>query len=128
MALQALKQSHRPWGMQVSDAQPLADFLALRNELGGVVADPGGVAIGQLPPAAGRVLAIGPEGGFSAEEMREFSAQGWPRLRLGSNVLRAETAAVVGGAMMVARDEGLFDANPSLSESPEIAEIESPHE
>ena len=32
-----------------------------------------------------------------------FDRHGWPRLRLGPHILRAETAAVVGGAMMVLR-------------------------
>ncbi len=69
------------------------------------MADPRGVAIGSLPPAAGRVLAVGPEGGFSPAEDELFRVHGWARLKLGANILRSETAAVVGAAMMVARDE-----------------------
>lgn len=128
IASQALKQCRRPWGMQVMDAQSLADFLVQREGLGGVVADAGGVSISCLPPTAGRALVIGPEGGFSTIENESFLALGWPRLRLGTNILRAETAAVVGGAMMVAREEGLIAAGISCADGLEIAEIESRHE
>ena len=44
--------------------------------------------------------------GFSPQENELFDRLGWPRLRLGPHLLRAETAAVVGGAMLVARSEG----------------------
>ena len=44
-----------------------------------------------------RVL-VGPEGGWSASER----AAGLPRVRLGPNVLRAETAAITAGALLAA--------------------------
>ena len=84
----------------------LSDFVA-DTEGGGVVADRQGVAIGGLPRSCGRVLVVGPEGGLSPAEDELFTASAWVRLRLGANILRSETAAVVGGAMMVARDEGV---------------------
>jgi 16S rRNA (uracil1498-N3)-methyltransferase len=111
IALQALKQCRRPWAMAISEPQPLVALIAEREAAPGVVADPGGVAIGSLPPAAGRVLAVGPEGGFSPAEDDLFKGHGWARLRLGANILRSETAAVVGAAMMVARDEADGDGN-----------------
>jgi len=76
------------------------------EQVGGVVADVEGSAIGDLPETAGNLLVVGPEGGFTAAENQLFDRCGWPRLRLGPHILRAETAAVVGGAMMVARAEG----------------------
>lgn len=39
-------------------------------------------------------LAIGPEGGWTAEEMDLFSAKRWRGVTLGPRILRAETAAV----------------------------------
>ncbi len=39
-------------------------------------------------------LAIGPEGGWTAEEMKQFIDAGWVPASLGSTVLRAETAAI----------------------------------
>jgi 16S rRNA (uracil1498-N3)-methyltransferase len=113
--MQALKQSHRPWAMEITDIRSLVDLVD-SDTFGpdGVVADREGVALVDLPPSAGRLLMVGPEGGFSPEEGRLFAARGWPRLRLGPNVLRTETAAVVGAAMLVARDEGLLPVRSEL--------------
>ena len=105
IALQALKQSHRPWAMEIADIRPLAEVVD--SEIfgpDGVVADREGVALADLPPSVGRLLVVGPEGGFSKDEGRLFADREWQRLKLGSNVLRTETAAVVGAAMLVARD------------------------
>ncbi len=106
IALQALKQCRRPWAMEIDNLQTLSEFVA-DNEGQGVVADQQGVAISGLPRSCGRILVVGPEGGFSPAEEALFSSSGWVRLRLGANILRSETAAVVGGAMMVARDESV---------------------
>lgn len=47
-------------------------------------------------------LAIGPEGGWTADEERWFAAQGWQSASLGSTVLRAETAAIAAVAVAMA--------------------------
>jgi 16S rRNA (uracil1498-N3)-methyltransferase len=39
-------------------------------------------------------LAIGPEGGWTADEMSLFTNQGWTHVTLGPRILRAETAAI----------------------------------
>jgi len=103
IALQALKQCRRAWAMDILEVQTLARFVESQG-CGGVVADPNGLTIGRLTVPQRRVLAVGPEGGFSAAEHDLFTRNGWARLRLGDNILRSETAAVVGGAMMLAWD------------------------
>jgi 16S rRNA (uracil1498-N3)-methyltransferase len=50
-------------------------------------------------------LAIGPEGGWTAEEERWFTEQGWQSASLGSTVLRAETAAIAAVAVAMAISE-----------------------
>lgn len=40
------------------------------------------------------VLAIGPEGGWTEDELQQFAAAGWHSASLGSTILRAETAAI----------------------------------
>jgi len=108
IALQALKQCRRPWAMDVADVRSLEEIVdAERSGLGVVVAHPDGVALVDLPAAAGRLLVVGPEGGFSPEEDRLFSDLGWPPVRLGAHMLRSETAAVIGAAMLIARDDEL---------------------
>jgi 16S rRNA (uracil1498-N3)-methyltransferase len=46
------------------------------------------------PPPKQAFLMIGPEGGFTSDEIRAAHAAGWQAVRLGSRILRAETAAV----------------------------------
>jgi 16S rRNA (uracil1498-N3)-methyltransferase len=43
---------------------------------------------------AGVSLAIGPEGGWTPEELKLFADSGWQAASLGDTILRAETAAV----------------------------------
>lgn len=106
IAMQALKQCRRPWAMAVTEVVTLTALVEDDSEQAcGVVADAEGSALGELPKTAGNLLLVGPEGGFTAAEIQLLDSRGWPRLRLGPHILRAETAAVVGGAMMVARNE-----------------------
>jgi hypothetical protein len=90
--------------MEVCAARPLADVVA-DHPAGGFVADPGGLSLGVLRRGRDRVLAVGPEGGFSASEQEIFEDLHWCRLKLGKHILRSETAAIVGGAMLIAHDE-----------------------
>ena len=53
-------------------------------------ARPGGLA--QVEPG---VDAVGPEGGFTSEEVARAEAAGWRPVRLGTTAMRAETAAMV---------------------------------
>ena len=39
-------------------------------------------------------IAIGPEGGFAAEELEAFRVSGFAAVRLGPRILRTETAAI----------------------------------
>ena len=45
-------------------------------------------------------LMVGPEGGFSLEEIASLEKQGFKRVSLGKRILRTETAAVAGLAMI----------------------------
>jgi len=46
------------------------------------------------------VIAIGPEGGWTNEELREFREAGWISASLGNTILRAETAAIAATAVV----------------------------
>jgi 16S rRNA (uracil1498-N3)-methyltransferase len=50
-------------------------------------------ALEAAPQDAAIALAIGPEGGWTAEEMQLFRDHGWQHVTLGPRILRAETAA-----------------------------------
>jgi 16S rRNA (uracil1498-N3)-methyltransferase len=66
-----------------------------------IVADVSGVPIGQITPAATYCLLVGPEGGFSPDELTRLDGLGAQRLRLGPHVLRSETAPVVACAALM---------------------------
>jgi 16S rRNA (uracil1498-N3)-methyltransferase len=51
-------------------------------------------------PACGVVIAIGPEGGFTAGEIESAVERGWQTLSLGPRVLRVETAAIAAATLL----------------------------
>ena len=51
--------------------------------------------------AGGRVLAVGPEGGFSVRELEDAHRHGFRRLDLGERTLRTGTAALVAAALLL---------------------------
>jgi 16S rRNA (uracil1498-N3)-methyltransferase len=71
---------------------------------------PGEVVLAQLsgarPTLAQRVVAVGPEGGWSADEL----SSGLPTVGFGLSVLRAETAAVTAGALLASLRTGTVAA------------------
>jgi len=75
------------------------------------VLDVSGEPIGHTPLSAPVTIAIGPEGGFDAEEFRQLRAARFRPVSVGANVLRFETAAVAALAIVRA----------ALGASPEIA-------
>jgi 16S rRNA (uracil1498-N3)-methyltransferase len=52
-------------------------------------------------PIKNLLLAVGPEGGWTEEELALFSQAGWRAASLGSTILRAETAAIAATAIAV---------------------------
>jgi 16S rRNA (uracil1498-N3)-methyltransferase len=52
-------------------------------------------------PSPEVVLAVGPEGGWTAEELDAFNREGWALASLGPTILRAETAAIVAVAVTI---------------------------
>lgn len=100
LARQALKQCRREWALKITEPLVLPDFVAMMGPAGGVVAHPGGRRVDEIELPRPPALLVGPEGGLTAEEHELLQAQEWPRLHLGSYVLRAETAAIAGAAIL----------------------------
>ncbi len=76
------------WGVEIHGPVPAIDVLA-----DAVVAEPGGRAL----RATDTLVAIGPEGGWSDDELGTVR----DRVSLGPNILRVETAAVAATALCV---------------------------
>jgi 16S rRNA (uracil1498-N3)-methyltransferase len=55
------------------------------------------------PQAAngGIIIGVGPEGGWTADELQSFQQAGWISASLGNTILRAETAAIAATAILV---------------------------
>ncbi len=104
IALEAAKQSRRSDLPQVDDPLPLKQaltrvdaptklLLAETEQENTLMSELAGQQVSES--AEMRVaLAIGPEGGWAAEEMTLFSENGWRHVTLGPRILRAETAAI----------------------------------
>jgi len=91
--IEASKQCGRNVLMQVHSLTPWKDFAARRDlPSQRFVAHPGGVAM--LPIQGEVVFAVGPEGGFTDEEIALAIDAGLNCIGLGPRILRVETAAI----------------------------------
>lgn len=106
IAIEAMEQSGRLHSAVVASPISFTDAQA-RNHSPLVVADvtgrPWAEVDALLPVRGGVVVAIGPEGGWSEEELLSARAKGALPASLGPHVLRTETAAVVAAALLRAR-------------------------
>lgn len=102
VAAESLKQCGRGWMLEIGEAITFAE--AIKPAAGTLVlaADASGDALATEAVAAAErvVLLVGPEGGFSEEEFAQLDAAGVRKFRFAPHVLRVETAAVVGAAMV----------------------------
>jgi 16S rRNA (uracil1498-N3)-methyltransferase len=116
IALESSKQSRRTDIPQIADPAPLAAALAretapLRILLSETEQSLTLAAALQrvsfnLQPATDNLqlaLAIGPEGGWTPEEMSLFTTHNWTHVTLGPRILRAETAAIAAIAIAIAQ-------------------------
>jgi 16S rRNA (uracil1498-N3)-methyltransferase len=100
IALEASKQSRRTDIPHIADPAPLKPTLesetaATRILLSETEQDLTLSAALQSSERAGEIaLAIGPEGGWTPEEMALFTTHAWQHVTLGPRILRAETAAI----------------------------------
>ncbi len=103
IAVQASEQSRRPTPPVLSEPIKLRDAVGMPGELKIVLSEAEEQA--QLrdlaPPEAdgGVLLAIGPEGGWTEDELESFDKNGWHSASLGPTILRAETAAIAATAI-----------------------------
>lgn len=93
--IEASKQCQRNRLMEITP--PIA-WAELMHESGKrkIVAHPGGRPWGEqtLPAAADTMLAVGPEGGLTNEEIAQAVEADWMIVAMGKRILRVETAAL----------------------------------
>ena len=110
IALQAAEQSRRVSPPDVSDPLKFKDAVALPGSLRLVLSESEtSVMLIEVFQSASRqgevVLALGPEGGWTDEELKSFQDAGWISASLGNRILRAETAAIAAMAVVIAEIE-----------------------
>ena len=109
IATEAAKQSRRAGVMRVGELTrvdaALAALTADAGRVGWYFSTAGetraaGTAAAALPPDAPVTAFIGPEGGWTDDELARFAAAGCVAVRLTDTVLRVETAAVAAAAVI----------------------------
>jgi 16S rRNA (uracil1498-N3)-methyltransferase len=108
IALEASKQSRRTTIPEIADPIVLKPALEAANEpvrmLLSETEQTTSIrsALADLVPndSADYALAIGPEGGWTPEEMNLFTQYDWKSVTLGPRILRAETAAIAAIAIL----------------------------
>lgn len=108
IALQASEQSRRAGPPEISDPIKLKDAVLANAPLRIVLSE----SEQQMPvrdilashPSDGEILlAVGPEGGWTEDELQLFQKSGWTSASLGHTILRSETAAIAATAIVVSQ-------------------------
>ena len=101
IAIEACKQSRNPRVPEILEPCSVRDALdAVGGQDALAFADMNGASLEGIRPSKGRLyLFVGPEGGFADSETNLLRGHGGRPLNLGGNVLRIETAAIVGAAL-----------------------------
>lgn len=106
-AIEASKQCGRNRLLEIAPAENWGDFVTTRESAARLVAHPtpgetksAAARLAELPADRPLVVAVGPEGGFSDDEIAAALAHGWQPLALGPRILRVETAAIAVAALV----------------------------
>lgn len=109
----AAGQCDRAWLPTVQPASALDDYLRSELPARRLVGSADGTAIDDVDRSpGGMVLLVGPEGGFAPDELAAIAAAGFAPRRFGPHILRTETAALVGAALLLADAVGDAAAGP----------------
>ncbi len=105
IAKETIKQCRRSRLVEIFSPKTFEEVLELVPKFDHCIAfwEKGGQPLSCLTPLDGTnrtILLIGPEGGFSEPEMAGASSAGFTPYTLGPRILRAETAALCGAALI----------------------------
>ena len=106
IALQAAEQSRRASPPEIEAPKKLKDAIAPPEGLRAVLAETEKDTPLRTLLDANKdkvFLAIGPEGGWTEDELQLFQQAGWLPATLGPTILRAETAAIAAMAIVVSQ-------------------------
>ncbi|MEO2041682.1 MAG: RsmE family RNA methyltransferase [Pirellulales bacterium] len=94
--IESCKQSGRNRLLEITPPQSLRNLLTTSSASLRILACPDGTPMQSilLKPIDNILIAIGPEGGFTDEEIKTANAVGFKQMSLCQNILRIETAAI----------------------------------
>lgn len=99
--IEASKQCGRNRLMEIAPPRQFTDLIQQGGAHLRLLADPSGASLPSRTEAP-TLVTIGPEGGFTPEEVAVAQDHGWRIVTLGSRLLRVETAAIaVASALLV---------------------------
>jgi 16S rRNA (uracil1498-N3)-methyltransferase len=103
---QASEQSRRPSIPQIGEAIKVKDAVREAATIRILLSEAEGEvklrdALQSHPVGESVLLAVGPEGGWTEEELTLFGQHGWVSVSLGDTILRAETAAIAATAIAI---------------------------
>ncbi len=104
VAREASEQARRSGPPEIADPIPLSAALEVAADVSVVLAESEREAqlyeiLRERRELQSLALAIGPEGGWTADELQAFDRSGWIAASLGETILRAETAAIAASAL-----------------------------
>ena len=105
IAVQSAEQSRRTAPPEIADPMKLQEALRIPGKLRIVLSESEqqtrlrDLFAGSEDEDIDAALAIGPEGGWTEDELQLFATAGWTSVSLGSTILRAETAAIAATAL-----------------------------
>jgi 16S rRNA (uracil1498-N3)-methyltransferase len=94
--VEASKQCGRNRLMEIAKPRAWDLFVSQTLEANKLIAHPGGIPVNEINRQCDLpvLLAIGPEGGFTDDEVQSARDHGWQVVGLGERILRIETAAM----------------------------------
>jgi 16S rRNA (uracil1498-N3)-methyltransferase len=106
--IEASKQCRRNRLMVLDSPMRWTELLENFAESLKYIADPAGIPahrLAPIPASQAVILAVGPEGGFTPAEQSLAALAGWRQINLSVNILRIETAALAGCAVLLTRGQ-----------------------
>jgi 16S rRNA (uracil1498-N3)-methyltransferase len=107
VVVEASKQCGRNRLLAIEPVTPWAEFSGrVGPDILRLLSHPGGTGLNREPGVHRTtdrvVIAVGPEGGFTEEEVTSARAAGWVTIGLGPTILRVETAGLVAASLALA--------------------------
>jgi 16S rRNA (uracil1498-N3)-methyltransferase len=93
-ALDSIKQSGAAWAPVIAEVCRFVDALAMGDGSRRWLADSTGAWPPERLDEGPAAVIVGPEGGLTTRERQAACAAGWTPVRLGTSILRFETAAI----------------------------------